>query len=1001
MIEIRTLGRIEVVQTRTGALLDLAHQPKCFSLLVYLAVERRSVQRALLASLLYPELDESHARGALRQLLFRLTRSVGDAVVRDGRQAVRIDTAGVRCDAADLRRLLGESRHEEALAMYEGDFLSGFHVPDSAELERWIEEERQGLLKQAVDGAWELVRGAQSRGDLPAARKWARWALSRTPYDEERLREYLLLLREAGQALEAAAAYQDFARRLRDELELTPSPGTRRLVEDIAPAIGSSSDRQDRNPQWRPLCVRSRMLSQNTLEAIRRTSGIRWEHHVERPFFRTHLQQFLESSAPATALVGPAGYGKTVGLGQAVEALWLAPSACDSADIVWFVQMRDLGSLAARGADVAEWLLAQMGFGGSADHRNHFRLNPHERRGNIVLILDGLDEHSLRLDLLDGLFAQLVALIGSIREPWFRVVLSMRTSAWQRFGASVRDAPAFQELWYGVSFDGAGEDPSNVPPLTEAEVQAVIGAMRESEADQSNCIPHPDTALPIDVLRHPFFLQLFLQSRAHAMPLDRVEIVEQFIQRRVHSPPYSVEKAELLRQVLKETAYGERRWVAKSDLLGVPESRKAAYRALVSNGVLLEEERKDASGLPVTTARVAQPLLFEILVARHWIKEAGTVSYTLLEEVAERYEGNALRLAVLSWLVGYALKSGAFDALVPVFHLPVTPEEKRHLARVLGYGVRRSEKARRYLVPRWAADPAAQDGYFETFVDQDYLVHHFMDSLRLYQPRKRDRQSQVFAHSLLFLGNLLKLDAEGCRREALSLLELSPDGGIHPLPLGRAMGALLLYHHYLGDGAPEDLIERTVQFAEADPRSQDEFRGFPVYHLFVMEALNLCGSHDRSLRVLELALEQHPRFSVYQDRTTFHSMLLSHHGLALLEVGDGQGVGPIVAQLRRDSALRDPHTYPTYHYSRIHVLWFEAEYRRRQGDAPGALDAMRQVIETSRQLGFRFFEVRALSWLSRLHAAIGDREAAGDVQQASNRILASTGFRNQAFQARA
>lgn len=991
MIELRTLGRIETRQATTGELLDLAAQRKCFLLLVYLAIQQGPVQRARLTALFWPELDESRARGALRQLLFRIKQGVGAVVQREGAHAVRVDRTRLRCDVVELRRLLREDSLEEALGLYEGDFMAGFHGADSVELEWWIEEVRRELLDEAVDAAWELTRRAQARGDLSAARNWARWALSRSPYDEKRLREYLLLLREAGEALEANTVYREFARRLEDELEVTPSPGTRRIAEEaIRP--GGTAEPSSSEPQWSRLRVRSRILSQNTLAVIRRTSGIRCEHHAVRPFFRRHVERFLDSPCVATALVAPAGYGKTIGLSQAVEALWLGPSAHDSPDIVWFLQMRDLGSLAARGVDLPGWLLAQLGLGGAVDYRSHFRRHPEQRLGRMVLIIDGLDEHSLQVEPLDGLFAQLVSLIGSIEEPWFRVVLSMRTSAWQRFIASIGDAPAFRDLWYGIGFGGPGQDPGNVPPLTTAEVAAVV--QRAWSGGNGDRVPGsgPPVALPTEILQHPFYLQLFLQSGPEPVPLDRLAIVEQFVQRRIHSPPHAVEKAELLTRVLHETGYGERRHVAKTALLPMQGSRSAAYQALISDSILVEEEGSDAVGSPVTTVRIGQPPLFEILIARHWIEQGGPITYALLEKITERYRESTLRLPILAWVVRYALRSGALSALEPIFQLPLSPAERRELARVLGYGLRRSDAARRFLVPRWARDPAAQTGYFETFVDQDYLVSQFIDSLGPYLRHRRDRQSQIFGHSLLFLGRILQLDAEGCHREAKRLEALSPDTTIHPLPLGRAMGYLLLYHHYLGGGVPEEFMRRLLRFARPRPIPDDEFRDFPSYHLFTMEALNLCGRYEESLRIIEMGLQQHPRFTTYRDRTTFHGMLLSHHALALLKSGRGGAAEPIVTELRQDSGLRDPYTYPTFHYSRVHLLWVDAEHQAHQADFVGAVATLRQVIATSQRLGFRFFEARALSRLRDLHSRLGEAAAAEECGRAAAGILDGSGF---------
>ena len=79
-LELYLLGTPRVEQA--GQTLNLSRK-KAVALLAYLAVTRRRLSRDTLATLLWPEHDDSHARGSLRRMLSELKKQLG------GRSAVR------------------------------------------------------------------------------------------------------------------------------------------------------------------------------------------------------------------------------------------------------------------------------------------------------------------------------------------------------------------------------------------------------------------------------------------------------------------------------------------------------------------------------------------------------------------------------------------------------------------------------------------------------------------------------------------------------------------------------------------------------------------------------------------------------------------------------------------------------------------------------------------------------------------------------------------------
>ncbi len=235
MLEFRSLGTVDLrAEDGRSFRFVLAH-PKRVALLAYLAAPHpaRPQRRALLTALLWPELDEAHARAALRQELYLLRQSLGVGILSgEGEDALGVDGAGLWCDARAFEAALEEGQPAAALELYRGDFLPGLHV-GGGEFERWVDEMRAHLARRATETARQLAAEAEATGDLAAAISWTRRLTEIARYDEAGWRYLIGLLDQSGNRAAALAAYDSLATVLRAELEVEPAPETRELVGRI------------------------------------------------------------------------------------------------------------------------------------------------------------------------------------------------------------------------------------------------------------------------------------------------------------------------------------------------------------------------------------------------------------------------------------------------------------------------------------------------------------------------------------------------------------------------------------------------------------------------------------------------------------------------------------------------------------------------------------------------------------------------------------------------
>src|SRR5256886_11389390 len=129
MIRLRTLGAVDLKDSEGRELRPLLNQPKRLALLTYLALAGSSGlrRRDTVVALFWPELDEEHARGSLRQALRFLRRSLGEGIiVSRGAEEIGVDRGVLRCDAPAFMKACDAGRGTPALCVFLVDFWFWF-----------------------------------------------------------------------------------------------------------------------------------------------------------------------------------------------------------------------------------------------------------------------------------------------------------------------------------------------------------------------------------------------------------------------------------------------------------------------------------------------------------------------------------------------------------------------------------------------------------------------------------------------------------------------------------------------------------------------------------------------------------------------------------------------------------------------------------------------------------------------------------------------------------
>lgn len=232
MLRLNVLGAFELLDSAGAPLHRVLRHDKRVALLLYLAVaaSRAAVRREQILPLFWPEHDAQGARAALRQALHLLRTMLGDEVLVTDANCVRVACDRIACDVLEFDTLVAARSYERALALYRGPMAPGFYVRCAAQFDVWLEQERRRLHQSALQCTLQLAGGSEG-SDAEIA--WLRRAQELAPYQEDIVRQLMGHYFASGNPALALAEYDDFVRRMSEEMELGVSETTRSLAAFI------------------------------------------------------------------------------------------------------------------------------------------------------------------------------------------------------------------------------------------------------------------------------------------------------------------------------------------------------------------------------------------------------------------------------------------------------------------------------------------------------------------------------------------------------------------------------------------------------------------------------------------------------------------------------------------------------------------------------------------------------------------------------------------------
>ena len=269
--------------------------------LAYLAVTGRPQSRDVLATLLWPESDQTRARATLRRTLSAAT-AVGPALQVNGDEIV-LDGSLVWCDVVAFREACASGDRaswQSADSLVNDAFLAGFTLRDSPAFDEWAGSTGDLLRAEHSALLGRLVAAAASQATFTEALGYARRRVVLDPLSEPAHVDLIRVTAQSGDRPGALQHFRELVRVLDRELGVPPLPETLALHEDIrANRIerGTSSTPttpSGTNPSPTPRTRRAPLVGRQD----------------ERKLLRSRLDE-CRAQGRVLGLAGPTGIGRT------------------------------------------------------------------------------------------------------------------------------------------------------------------------------------------------------------------------------------------------------------------------------------------------------------------------------------------------------------------------------------------------------------------------------------------------------------------------------------------------------------------------------------------------------------------------------------------------------------------------------------------------------------------------------------------------------------------
>lgn len=621
------------------------------------------------------------------------------------------------------------------------------------------------------------------------------------------------------------------------------------------------------------LQAETKAISLKTLNNIKGKSTIRYDYTVKREFLEREFNYFYKKDYVFCSYVAQAGYGKSIMLAHLVEESFFDEYAEFKDDLLLFINPHMLLDLEGYDYNIELWLDNQLKHivpEGLVKFFNEY-IEPMQRK--LVLIVDGLSDVTLNKDNSNKLINSLADFIFSnSRHNWFKVVLSMRNIEWLSFYEKIRHSAYAKSKWYAGNYS-SGEEFTNIPPLTDREIDLVIGNF---PIDVSRI--NPKTKIQ---LRTPFYLRFYYEllesdkDEAYFTDLTYYELISKYVHLKVNLSEHYTEKILLLKKfICLATSIQKGNAVEKAALLNDIVTFKDAYQELLLHGVLVEEKHYGGV-LPIEIIRFQQPHVFEYFLFIETIdKHQRQVGGAYLQYIDANYENSPLALKLLQWTVRYVIINDQSEALIKLIQHDLPIAEKKYFLFFIAEMLESRGKDKQFYYSNFN-HAEVHETFFKQLLNFDFTDFYYKSTLKSLAKTSQLYEQKFVYYVLLGYIYFFELKIDKLKDVINELRKLANPDDVF---CRKQIEALELILEFITGNA--DYIEKTPYFIDEEilleytEAGELNTKAILSYFCYCVVTL-FCGRNDAFIKATDKIYSKHPHIFKRRSGLSLYLLIVS------------------------------------------------------------------------------------------------------------------------------
>jgi len=713
---------------------------------------------------------------------------------------------------------------------------------------------------------------------------------------------------------------------------------------------------------WDTIKRKSHLTSLYSFEAIKNRMGANYENALNRKFAQSKFEEFLESDKIATAYISPGGYGKSLLTTKIVEKYYLADNPLYPNDIVWFIDCGIIDLIDAGKFSIESFLLELLGSSPYESFIEFFKSHPEDLKGRMILIIDGLNELSSNYSVLDKVITDIIKVIEINRgNLWFKVLITCRNNIWNNFELKLKNFSDLQELWFDIDFNKDYLNFSNIPLLSDKEINKIF--QLNSINTTIDKLKISDLA-SIEIIRIPYFLYLFIVLFRREQKISDIDLLREFVYHKI-SNNNNNSKIQIIYKILENLELGlNKNKTFKNKLDTILEDNKTDYNELISDGIIFEKFSETKYLQKAVSVQFTHEILFEFLLANYWL-ENNELSIKLLVDITEFYKNNPeLKCNIITLIIKYSFKEGNIELIKNIYKfvhehlmLPIINNVSdpctNKIIFAIGNEIRKYPDLQKIILPIFAKDKFAVEYYYEKFCDKDFLVHFFGDSLENYISENKTLEKQTFGYYIRFIKCYFTNDLTSIHNvfENMSSLDFSLSDH---LTFNYYFYCKILYQCLILGKADQQVIEYIKSVENEFIKTNNvEITEINYNLISVVDAFNMVGMHDKAID-FSIGIFRQYKLSEKAKKSRFYTYLQIFYANSLLQIGKEKDAFDIFNGINIYSD--DLYTLNSKYFWLIRFLFIKVDFLMAEKKYSNVVEIYEEVLVYAKLLSFTKIE---------------------------------------------